>query len=227
MRILVVEDDPSLHKVTTRRLKENGYAVDDCFDGVEALDYMSVNEYDCILLDWMLPKKDGIAVLKEFREAGHDTPVIMLTAKDSVADRVEGLDHGADDYLTKPFAFDELMARIRALLRRNQSEKTADLKLGDLTMHVASHSVTRGDCTIELTAKEYALLEYFLHNVGTVVTRTQIADHVWNYDFDYDSNVVDVYVRYLRNKIDKDFAYPLIHTIRGTGYVMRDDHEKE
>lgn len=223
MRILVAEDDPSLHKIITRRLTEAGYAVDDCYDGEEALDYMFSSEYDCILLDWMLPKKDGISALKEYRSEGRKTPVLILTAKDSIGDRVEGLDAGADDYLTKPFAFDELMARIRAMLRRNTSEKTSDLSVGDLTMHVASHTVTRAGQTIELTSKEYALLEYMLFNVGTVLTRSQIADHVWNYDFDYDSNVVDVYIKYLRNKIDKDFDLPLIHTVRGCGYVIKDD----
>lgn len=227
MRILVVEDDPSLHKIITRRLNENGYAVDDCYDGEEALDYMLSEEYDCILLDWMIPKKDGVTVLKEYRNAGKNSPVLMLTAKDSISDRVDGLDAGADDYLTKPFAFDELMARIRAMVRRNSDEKTSDITLGDLTMHVASHTVTRAGREIELTSKEYALLEYMLRNAKIVLTRTQIADHVWNYDFDYDSNVVDVYIRYLRNKIDKDFDYPLIHTIRGCGYVMKDEHEKD
>lgn len=227
MRILVVEDDPSLHKIISRRLSEAGYAVDDCYDGREALDYMLTMEYDCIILDWMLPKKDGVEVLKEYRKAGRSAPVLMLTAKDSIANRVEGLDAGADDYLTKPFAFDELMARIRAMVRRNSSEKTSDMTIGDLTMHIASHTVTRGDKTIDLTSKEYALLEYLMNNAGNVLTRGQIADHVWNYDFDYDSNVVDVYIKYLRNKIDKDFDSPLIHTVRGCGYVIKEDNEKE
>lgn len=227
MRVLVVEDDPSLHKIISRRLSEAGYAVDDCYDGEEALDYMLSMDYDCILLDWMLPKKDGVAVLKEYRASGKGSPVLMLTAKDSIGNRVEGLDAGADDYLTKPFAFDELMARIRAMMRRNTTEKTADMTIGDLTMHIASHTVTRGDKTIDLTSKEYALLEYLMKNARTVLTRGQIADHVWNYDFDYDSNVVDVYIKYLRNKIDKDFDTPLIHTVRGCGYVIKEDNEKE
>ena len=223
MRILVVEDDPSLHKVISRRLKEAGYAVDDCYDGAEALDYMLTTEYDCIILDWMLPKKDGVQVLSEFRSAGHGAPVLMLTARDSILDRVKGLDAGADDYLTKPFAFDELMARIRAMLRRNIGDRSGDLTIADLTMHISSHTVTRGERAIDLTSKEYALLEYLMHNAGTVLTRSQIADHVWNYDFDYDSNVVDVYIRYLRNKIDKNFDRPLIHTVRGCGYVLKDE----
>lgn len=226
MRMLVVEDDPSLHKIITRRLNENGYAVDDCYDGEEALDYLMMSEYDLVLLDWMLPKKDGTEVLREYRDKGGKAPVIMLTAKDSIADRVDGLDAGADDYLTKPFAFDELMARIRAMMRRNSGEKTSDISIGDLTMHVLSHTVTRAGKEIDLTSKEYSLLEYMLRNVGIVLTRTQIADHVWNYDFDYDSNVVDVYIRYLRNKIDEGFDYPLIHTVRGCGYVLKEDNEK-
>lgn len=227
MRLLVVEDDPSLHKIISRRLNEAGYAVDDCYDGAEAIDYMTSMEYDCIILDWMLPKKDGVEVLKEYRKLGKSAPVLMLTARDSIENRVEGLDAGADDYLTKPFAFDELMARIRAMIRRNSKEKCSDLSVGNLTMHIASHTVTRGDKAIELTSKEYALLEYLMNNAGTVLTRGQIADHVWNYDFDYDSNVVDVYIKYLRNKIDKDFDIPLIHTVRGCGYVLREDNEKE
>lgn len=220
MRILVVEDDPSLHKIISRRLSEAGYAVDDCYDGEEALDYLTSIDYDCILMDWMLPKRDGVSVIAEYRKTGKNAPVIMLTAKDSIANRVEGLDAGADDYLTKPFAFDELMARIRAMIRRKSGEGTADISVGDLTMHVASHTVTRGNVEIDLTSKEYSLLEYLMHNAGNVLTRSQIADHVWNYDFDYDSNVVDVYIRYLRNKIDKDFEYPLIHTVRGCGYSI-------
>lgn len=221
MRILVVEDDQSLHRIIVRRLKEEGYAVDGCFDGEDALDYMTSEVYDCIILDWMLPKKDGVIVLREFRSQGHRTPVLMLTAKDSVMDRVSGLDAGADDYLTKPFAFDELLARIRALLRRNTGGTENKLQLADLVMDLSKHTVHRGETEIHLTSREYALLEYFLRNQEQVLTRSQIADHVWNYEFDYDSNVVDVYIRYLRKKIDKGFDEPLIHTVRGYGYVMR------
>lgn len=224
MRILIVEDDISLNKIMVRRLKEAGYAVDSCFDGNDALDYLDSCDYDCVVLDWMLPGKDGITVIKEYRKEGKNTPILMLTAKDSIADRVEGLDCGADDYLTKPFAFDELMARIRVILRHNSVPSVnSNLKVGDLTMNIASHTVSRAGREINLTSKEYALLEFFLHNQGIVLSRSQIADHVWNYDFDFDSNVVDVYVRYLRNKIDKDFEYPLIHTIRGCGYVIKDE----
>ncbi len=226
MRILIVEDDQSLHRIIRRRLTEEGYAVDGCFDGEDALDYMKSEVYDCIILDWMLPKKDGVIVLREFRSLGFQTPVLMLTAKDSITDRVEGLDAGADDYLVKPFAYDELSARVRALLRRNTETKKNKLQLADLVMDLSMHTVFRGDKEILLTSREYALLEYFLRNQGQVLTRSQIADHVWNYDFDYDSNVVDVYVRYLRNKIDKGYEAPLIHTVRGYGYVVKYEVEK-
>lgn len=225
MRILIVEDDQSLHRIIKRRLSEEGYAVDGCFDGEDALYYMESQAYDCVILDWMLPKKDGVILLREFRDKGYLTPVLMLTAKDSITDRVEGLDAGADDYLTKPFAYDELSARVRALLRRNTESKSNKLQLADLTMDLLMHRVVRNHQEITLTSREYALLEYFLRNQGQVLTRSQIADHVWNYDFDYDSNVVDVYVRYLRNKIDKGFAYPLLHTVRGYGYVLKDENE--
>lgn len=225
MRILVVEDDQSLHRIIQRRLKEEGYAVDGCYDGEDALMYMTSGVYDCIILDWMLPKKDGVIVLREFRSQGGETPVLMLTAKDAISDRVSGLDAGADDYLTKPFAFDELLARVRALMRRNTGVKENTLQLADLVMDLPKHTVRRGEKEISLTSREYALLEYFLRNQGQVLTRSQIADHVWNYDFDYDSNVVDVYIRYLRNKIDRGFDVPLIHTVRGCGYVLKQENE--
>ena len=226
MRILIVEDDQSLHRIIRRRLTEEGYAVDGCFNGEDALHYMESEVYDCVILDWMLPKKDGVIVLREFRNHGFRTPVLMLTAKDSVTDRVEGLDAGADDYLTKPFAYDELSARVRALLRRTTESKNNKLQIANLVMDLSMHSVFRGEKEILLTSREYALLEYFLRNQGQVLTRSQIADHVWNYDFDYDSNVVDVYVRYLRNKIDKGYEEPLIHTVRGYGYVVKEENEK-
>ncbi len=226
MRILIVEDDQSLHRIIRRRLSEEGYAVDGCFDGEDALYYMESEVFDCVILDWMLPKKDGVIVLREFRNHGFRTPVLMLTAKDSITDRVEGLDAGADDYLTKPFAYDELSARVRALLRRNTEMKNNKLQIADLVMDLSMHTVFRGEREISLTSREYALLEYFLRNHGQVLTRSQIADHVWNYEFDYDSNVVDVYVRYLRNKIDKGYDCPLIHTVRGYGYVVKYESEK-
>ncbi len=226
MRILIVEDDESLHRILRRRLAEEGYAADGCFDGREGLEYMETDVYDCVILDWMLPEKDGVTILKEFRRNGHHTPVLMLTARDSVTDRVQGLDAGADDYLTKPFAYDELSARLRALLRRNSGKRQNILTLADLVMDLPAHRVSRGDKEITLTSKEYALLEYMLRNQGQALTRSQIADHVWDYNFDYDSNIVDVYIRYLRNKIDKESANPLIHTVRGYGYVIKDESEK-
>ena len=221
MRILIVEDDASINKIISRRFKEEGYAVDGCLDGKTGLDYMSCGDYDCIILDWMLPVMDGIEVLKCYRQNRGSAPVLMLTAKDSIEDRVGGLDAGADDYLTKPFAFDELSARVRALLRRSTKERETVLKAGDLSMDLPSHKVTRAGKDIELTSKEFALLEYLLRNQGMVLTRSQIADHVWDYGFDYDSNVVDVYIRYLRNKIDKGFDSALIRTVRGYGYTLK------
>ncbi|MDD3228968.1 MAG: response regulator transcription factor [Oscillospiraceae bacterium] len=225
MRILVIEDDTALNRIISKRLKEAGHSIDSCFDGEDGLAYAESIQYDCIVLDLMLPKRDGISVLRELRHKGNASSVLILTAKDSITDRVTGLDAGADDYLVKPFSFDELSARIRALLRRSSDTKETVLKLADLTMNTASHAVMRGGQPIQLTSKEYALLEYLLRNQGHIQTRSQISDHVWNYDFDYDSNVVDVYIRYLRNKIDKEFSPKLIHTIRGFGYVMREDNE--
>lgn len=225
MRILVIEDDASLHRIISKRLKEAGHSVDDCFDGEEGLDYAESLQYDCVILDLMLPKKDGMSVLRELRSRGNTSPVLILTAKDSVTDRVAGLDSGADDYLIKPFSFEELSARIRALLRRVSDTKEIVLKLADLTLNTATHTVMRSGQSFLLTSKEYALLEYLLRNQGHIQTRSQISDHVWNYEFDYDSNVVDVYIRYLRNKIDKGFSPKLIHTIRGFGYVMREENE--
>lgn len=226
MRVLIIEDNQSLNKIITKHLQEAGYAVDCCFDGEEGLSYMESIQYDCVILDWMLPKRDGLSVLREYRGHGFLSPVLMLTAKDSVTDRVAGLDTGADDYLIKPFAFDELLARVRSMFRRRGETKQTVLTLADLSMDTTTHVVMRAGKQISLTSREYGLLEYLLRNQGMIQTRSQISDHVWNYDFEYDSNVVDVYVRYLRNKVDKGFDVPLIHTIRGFGYVMRIDHEE-
>lgn len=223
MRILVIEDDQSLNRIVSKHLREEGYAVDSCTRGDDGLDYIEGTAYDLIVLDWMLPGLDGISLLRQARACGCLSPVLLLTARDAVDDRVAGLDAGADDYLVKPFAFDELLARVRALLRRRGMVKQSRLVLDDLTLDTATHSVSRAGQKIALTSREYALLEYLLRNQGIVLTRSQIADHVWNYDFDYDSNIVDVYIRYLRKKIDRDFAHPLIHTVRGFGYVMRRD----
>lgn len=222
MRILLAEDDRSLNRVLVKRLKEEGYAVDSCLDGEDALDYLEAAPYDCVILDWMLPKRDGISVLKSFRAEKRTDPVLILTARDAISDRVEGLDAGADDYLVKPFAFQELLARVRALLRRGSEViKDNTLRLADLVMDVTAHTVARAGKEITLTSKEYSLLEYLLRNQNVVQSRTQIADHVWNFDFDNDSNIVDVYIRYLRNKIDRGFTPPLIHTVRGVGYVIK------
>lgn len=225
MRILIVEDDPSIHRIISRRLKEEGYAVDDCYDGEEGVDYSMAAAYDCVILDWMLPGKDGISVLREIRQSGNSVPVLMLTAKDTISNRVDGLDAGADDYLTKPFAYDELSARVRALLRRNMKEKQTILQAAGLSMDLAAHKVMRDGKEIILTNKEFALLEYLMRNQGIVLTRSQIADHVWDYGFDYDSNVVDVYIRYLRNKLDKGYPTALIHTVRGYGYVLKEERD--
>ncbi|AYO29777.1 response regulator [Biomaibacter acetigenes] len=221
MRILVVEDQPSLLKTIARRLQEDGYSVDTAKDGEEGLDFALVSDYDCIVLDIMLPVIDGMTVLKRLRENNIVTPVLFLTAKDAIEDRVRGLDLGADDYLIKPFSFDELLARIRALLRRQSISRETVIKIKDLTLDTNTHAVTRGGKPIELTAKEYAVLEYLMRNKGRLLTRSQIADHVWNYDFEGNSNIVDVYIRYLRRKIDDGFEDKLIQTVRGSGYMMR------
>ena len=222
MRILVVEDEPDLKEITAKRLKAEGYGVDTCDNGKDAQYYIEHTPYDLILLDVMLPGADGITVLKNIRKKGIKTPVLLLTARDSIEDRVTGLDNGADDYLTKPFAFDELLARIRVILRRRSNEASNRLVLGDLIMDLATHQVTRAGTEISLSAKEYAILEYMMHNKGMVLSRSRIEEHVWNYDFEGGSNVVDVYMRYLRKKIDAPFEKKLIHTVRGSGYVIKE-----
>lgn len=226
MRILLVEDEPSLLKIIETRLKEEGYSVDAVRDGRQAQDFIDVAEYDCIILDIMIPIIDGLTLLRRMRQNKVFTPVLFLTAKDSVDDRVIGLDTGADDYLTKPFSFDELLARIRALLRRNQESRDIILSIDDLKLNSLTREVTRGEKSIELTSKEYSLLEYFLKNRNRVLTKHQIAEHVWSFDFEYNSNIVEVYVRYLRRKIDDGFDNKLIHTIRGGGYILKDKNEK-
>lgn len=222
IRILIIEDEQALLKIISKRLTEKGYSVDSCDNGEDGRYYIEMTQYDCILLDLMLPKVDGLTLLKEMRLKGNKTPVLILTARTVIEDRVAGLDSGADDYLTKPFSFDELLARIRVLLRRQGDSRSNELTFADLTMDVAGHIVKRGDKIIDLTSKEYALLEYFMRNKGRTLSRMQIAEHVWNYDFDCSSNIVDVYIRYLRSKVDKGFDNKLIHTIRGAGYVLRE-----
>jgi heavy metal response regulator len=221
MRILVVEDEKKVASFLKKGLEEERYAVDCALDGEEALFMADANEYDLMILDIMLPKVDGLDVLKQVRDKGATLPVLMLTAKDSVDDVVQGLDRGCDDYLTKPFAFAELLARVRALLRRKGREPAGELRVADLVLDPVTHAVLRGGKKVELTAKEYALLEYLMRHADRVVTRTMISEHVWDYHFDPMTNVIDVYVNHLRSKIDMDSSQKLIHTVRGVGYILR------
>lgn len=220
MRLLVVEDDSALSSLLVRALREESYAVDLAQDGQEAEWLAFENPYDAIILDLMLPVKDGLSVLKNIREGGISTPVLILTARDGTDDVIAGLDTGADDYLKKPFSLDEMLARIRSLLRRKEATVTTVLEAGPLQIDTARKRVTRDGNLIKLTAKEYALLEYFVRNAGTVLSRTQLSEHVWDMNFEPTSNVVDVYVGYLRNKIDKDNGARLIKTMRGHGYML-------
>ena len=217
MRLLLVEDDPRLASVLMRGLRENGYAVDHAADGEAALDRLATNDYDGVVLDLMIPRVDGLEVCRRLRQERATVPVLMLTARDSVTDRVRGLDAGADDYLTKPFAFDELLARLRALMRRGPAMTEALLRAGGVAIDMRSHRVTRGKEEIVLTTKEYALLEYLARNAGRVVGREEIAEHVWDERYDPFSNIIDVYVNRLRKKVDPD----LIVTRRGEGYMLR------
>jgi DNA-binding response OmpR family regulator len=226
LRLLVIEDEKSLLKIIAKRLKEEGYSVDAVTNGRDGENYIYSTDYDCIILDIMIPIVDGLTLLRRIRAKKISTPVLLLTAKDSIEDRVVGLDTGADDYLIKPFSFDELLARVRALLRRRKEKLDIVLSVGDLKLDTVTREVKRGDRSIELTSKEYSILEYFLKNKNRVLTKSQIAEHVWNYDFEYNSNIVEVYIRYLRRKIDEDFKNKLIHTIRGGGYVLKDESEK-
>jgi len=221
MRLLVVEDEKKVASFIKKGLEEEHYAVDIAEDGETGLYMAEVNEYDLIVLDLMIPKIDGLEVLKRLRANKNNVPILILTARDSVEDRVKGLDGGCDDYLTKPFAFVEFLARVRALLRRENVEKEPFLKIADLSLSLVTHKVTRSGKEIELTSKEYALLEYFMRNPDKVLTRAMISEHVWDYHFDSLTNVIDVYVNYLRKKIDRDYEPKLIHTIRGVGYMMK------
>jgi len=223
MRILVIEDEKKVARFIKRGLEEAGYLVDVANDGEEGLYLAEIDDYDLIVLDLILPRKNGLEVCKELREQNIKVPILILSARDSVEDKVTGLDMGADDYLTKPFAFSELLARVRALLRRGETMVPVKLEVSDLLMDTVTHTVTRAGKEIKLTSKEYALLEYFMMNPGKVLTRTMLSEHVWDYTFDTFSNVIDVYINYLRNKIDHDFDSKLIHTVRGVGYVMKDD----
>lgn len=222
MRILLVEDEKKIASFIDRGLKEQHYAVDMAHDGKSGSLLASDNEYDLIILDVMLPDMDGFALCQEIRNKKNTTPILLLTARSKVSDKVRGLDGGADDYLTKPFEFEELLARIGALLRRKNSQVSAVLRVADLELNQLKHTVKRDGKDITLTSKEYALLEYLMVHSEQVVTRTMISEHVWNEDFDSFSNVVDVYINHLRNKIDKGFKKPLINSVRGSGYVLKE-----
>ncbi len=228
MRILVVEDEKKINDVIVKTLKKEKYGVDSCFDGEEALDYIFSVEYDIILLDIMLPKKDGFEVLKSMRKKGIKTPVLFLTARDQIEDRVKGLDLGADDYLVKPFAFEELLARIRVVLRKNSGsvEDSGNiLKIANLTVDCNKHEVFRDDVSIKLSAKEFSILEYMIRNKGRVVSKEKIEEHVWDFDYEGGSNIVEVYIKFLRKKVDNDFSPKLIHTIRRVGYILKVENE--
>jgi len=227
MRVLVVEDERKVASFIRQGLQEEGHAVELAGDGESALDLILAGPpYDLVVLDVMLPRRDGFGVVRAMRRRGVETPVLLLTARDSVSDRVTGLDFGADDYLTKPFAFDELLARVRALLRRGHGQRAPVLRVGTLSLDPATRRVTRGDRRIELTTREHALLECFMRSVGRVLTRSQLAERVWGLHFDPGSNVVDVYVGYLRRKIDGAGEPRLLHTVRGAGYVMKEGEDE-
>lgn len=226
MRILLAEDEKDLNHIITQKLTSDGYSVDSCFDGQDAIDILSYTEYDAIILDIMMPKADGYTVLQALRNIGKTTPVLFLTAKDSIPDRVKGLDSGANDYLVKPFSFEELTARIRAMTRREFGMSNNILTVNDLSLDCATHIVKRAEKEIQLSAKEYALLEHLMYNQGIILSREKIENHIWNFEYEGGTNVVDVYISYLRKKIDEDHETKLIHTIRGRGYVLREDPDQ-
>lgn len=223
MRILVAEDEKNLNDIIVKELKQNHYSVDACYDGLSALDYIQCTEYDAIILDIMMPGKSGIDVVKQVRKEKNRVPVLFLTARDSIEDRVAGLDAGADDYLVKPFALDELLARIRVMLRRKSGHVNNCFTVANLKVDCDTMKVFRDETEIVLSSKEFAVLEYMIRNKGIVLTREKIEHHIWNYDYEGGSNVVNVYIRYLRKKIDDNFKPKLIHTIRGKGYVLREN----
>jgi heavy metal response regulator len=223
MRILVVEDEKKVARFIQQGLEEEHYSVDVANDGERGELMADAQDYDLLILDVMLPKKSGIELTRSIRTSKKTTPILMLTAKTTTEDKVAGLDSGADDYLTKPFAFAELLARVRSLLRRGASEKSTILRIADLELDTVTHKARRGSRNIDLTAKEYALLEYFLRNKDRVLSRTIISEHIWDYNFDTGTNLIDVYVNHLRNKIENGYEKKLIHTVRGVGYVLRED----
>lgn len=223
MRILVAEDEKALNRILVKQFTKLGYSVDSCFDGESVFDFLAGATYDAIVLDVMMPKKDGFTVLTEMRQQHINTPVIFLTAKTEISDRVHGLDLGANDYLIKPFSFEELAARVRMITRDSTGNSTNTFTVGDLTVDIKSREVKRAGKRIELSAREYSILEALVRNAGTVMSREKIESSVWNYDYEGGTNVIDVYIRYLRKKIDDDFDTKLIHTVRGVGYVLRED----
>ena len=223
MRILVVEDEPALNSVLTKHLKKNGYSVDACFDGDSAREHLQADEYDVAVLDIILPGMNGFELLKWMRSGGSDASVLMLTALDSTEDKVKGLDLGADDYLTKPFALEELMARIRLITRKRTGNKSNVFTIGDLSVDMEKRTAVRAGREIILSAKEFSMLAYMITNKGRVLSREQFLSHLWDYDYEGASNMVDVYIRHLRKKVDEGHAVKLIHTVRGSGYVMREE----
>ena len=223
MKILVVEDEKDLNRVITKHLKKNNYSVDSCFDGEQALDYVLYGEYDLIITDIMMPKIDGYEFIKQLRVKGNSTPVIMLTAKDSLDDKILGLDSGADDYIVKPFEFDELLARIRVLMRRNYGFATNIIQVDDVVLDISKKQVTRSSESIVLTGKEYEVLEYLFKNKTGIISREQILNHVWDYDYEGASNIIDVIVKNIRKKLDVGSKKPIIHTKRGLGYFVKED----
>ena len=223
MKILLAEDEVDLNNVVTRYLKKNGYSVDSVLDGEEALDYLEYSEYDLVILDIMMPKVDGFEVIKKLRDKGNHTSVLMLTARDSADDKVKGLDLGADDYIVKPFDFNELMARIRAVVRRKYGNSSNKLVIGDLILDTSEKSVTRAGKQIELTGKEYEVLEYLMQSKNRILSREQIKEHVWDFDYEGDSNIIDVLIKNIRKKIDIEAGKQIIYTNRGLGYVIKED----
>ena len=223
MRVLVVEDEKHLNRIITEAMEDEGYSVDSCFNGADALDYALSAVYDVMILDIMLPKMDGLELVRRLRRGGNHTPVLFLTARDSVADKVEGLESGGDYYLTKPFDFQELIAVVHVMTRKYTGNRSNIYTIADLTLDVSARTVTRAGKSIELTQKEFALLEYMVRNRGVVLSREMIENNLWNYDYEGGTNVVDVYVGYLRKKMDAGFDKKLIHTVWGTGWVLRED----
>lgn len=221
MKILVVEDEKNLNRIITKHLKMENHSVDNAYNGVEALEYLAVSSYEVLIVDIMMPVMDGLTLVKKLRAEGNRVPVLFLTARHTTADKVAGLDSGGDDYLVKPFDFDELLARLRALVRRQHGSSSNMLALADLTLDMATHKVMRGQELLSLTAKEYEILEYMLRNTGSILSKQQIQDNVWDFSYEGASNMIEVYMSSLRKKIDKDNEVKLLHTVRGSGYVLK------